>query len=257
MKKPTPLLLRTGAPLVLALALMAGALLAFGSPPAQAAPLGTIVLSPTTGSVGADTPTTAMVDSATASAACPTGYGDQVGFRARPVGQATPGNAFGSILSAGGYDTTAPKFVPGTNLRFSLARVLSGNVTPVPVPAPGDYELYMNCFSGTTGEHADRFSLIITVTGSTWAVKTTQPSDSASPSTSASPSDSASPSPSASTSVSTSPTTGGPSPSPSKPGGLAKTGAPVFGITAAGMGLLVAGFAILRGVRRRRTAGGA
>ncbi|GLZ75712.1 hypothetical protein Afil01_05190 [Actinorhabdospora filicis] len=259
--KDTRPLARLIAPLAAALALVAGVLFVFGTEPAQAAPLGTITLSPAGGSVGADTPTTAFVTTATTSKACPTGYGANASLRVRAAGAAA-GNAFGPVKGAGGYDTSPVAF-SGGDIRFSLARALSGNVTPVPAPAAGDYEIYAECFSQEAGKHADVFSVTITVTGTAWQVKqvvtpTTPPTTAP---TTAPPTTAPTSSPPASASPSSSPSSSSASPSRSvstsptkKPGGsLPTTGAPVVAIALSGFALLFAGAWLLR-VRRRRNA---
>ncbi|MFK3981607.1 Ig-like domain repeat protein [Micromonospora sp. NPDC050397] len=124
--------------------------------PAQAAALGSLTLNPTSGNV-ADNP--ALV-SATTSAACPAGFGDQAVLRFGPVGGQVAN--LNKIASVGNYDQ-AP-FTLDANR--SIATAL-GN----PAPANGDYLFVVECISGVNGPHADRFETAVTVTGGNWRVK--------------------------------------------------------------------------------------
>ncbi|GAA4691892.1 Ig-like domain-containing protein [Phytohabitans rumicis] len=144
---------RAGA-LLGAAVMSAGVLVAVASP-AQAASLGTITLSQTSGTV-AGSP---MFANATTSAACPTGYGENAALRVgRPGG---PYSNLAPALGGGGYDT-APISV-GANRSFTTA--LGGTA-----PAAGTWWVIVECFSLTLGRHADEFQIPIEVTGGNWAV---------------------------------------------------------------------------------------
>ncbi|MFI6759167.1 Ig-like domain repeat protein [Micromonospora sp. NPDC050417] len=128
--------------------------------PAQAAPLGTLTLNPASGSTAA-APAFASV---TTSAACPSGYGQNVGLRVGTAGSTT-GGLLGAALGAGGYDT-APVTFSGGQISRSLAQGLA-----VPTVANGDYDVYVECFGVSTGKHPDRFQTTITVNNGNWQVK--------------------------------------------------------------------------------------
>jgi hypothetical protein len=146
------LLARVGA--VLAAAAVSAGVLVGVAAPAQAASLGAITLSQTSGGVD-DTP---MLASATTSTPCPTGYGANVALRiGRPDG---PFSNLRAPLGAGGYDTAPVAIAP--NRSFSTA--IGG------APGDGEWWVVVECFSATEGQHPDRFVTPITVTGTTWAV---------------------------------------------------------------------------------------
>ncbi|MFK3981612.1 Ig-like domain-containing protein [Micromonospora sp. NPDC050397] len=141
--------LSTAAIATLALAGLAG--------PAQAESpiLGTIALTPATGSV-TDNP---FVTAATTPASCPTGYGDNVSLRVGAVGG--PYQLLARISSDGGYDQAAVSLAANR----SLATALGGTA------ADGTYEVTITCSSGEIGTHPKNFSTFVTVSGNTWAVK--------------------------------------------------------------------------------------
>ncbi|MGN9911054.1 hypothetical protein ACTMTJ_26200 [Phytohabitans sp. LJ34] len=146
-----PLIARVAALLATAAA-TATALVGVASP-AQAAPLGTVNLSQSSGSVS-DSP---MFASGTTSAACPSGYGDNVALRiGRPEG---PFSNLRAALGAGGYDTAPVTIEPNRSFATALGGV---------APGSGEWWVVVECFSATLGQHPDRFVTSITVTGSTW-----------------------------------------------------------------------------------------
>ncbi|GIG61219.1 hypothetical protein Lfu02_55910 [Longispora fulva] len=200
--------------------------LAFASP-AQAAPLGTLTLSQTSGSVTDPV----MFTAATTSAACPAGYGTNAALKVGKVGG--PYNNLQKIQSAGHYDA-AP-----VTIGASRSFMVSNENAP---PAPGAYEVVVVCTSDTAGDHPDLFVAHITVTGSTWKVDGTQPAaaqPTAAPQVNA---DVASPTP-----------TG--TPGPTRAGGpLPTTGTSVGPLLPAGLVLLGAGAGAVWVVRRRRRA---
>lgn len=123
--------------------------------PAAAAPLGTVRLSQTSGTVDA----TPIFATATASGACPTGYGSNAQVRIGP-----PAGPFANVakpLSAGGYDRTAVSAQPNRSFLTAL-----GNTPPV----DGEWWVVVECFSETLGMHPDRFVTPITVSGRQWRV---------------------------------------------------------------------------------------
>ncbi|GAA3729754.1 hypothetical protein GCM10022225_09120 [Plantactinospora mayteni] len=144
----TAVALSTAAIATLALAGLAG--------PAQAESpiLGTVALTPTSGSVQ-DNP---FVTAATTSAACPSGFGENAALKVGPLGG--PYSPLARIGGLANYDQ-AP---------FSLAANRSLATALGAAPADGTYEVAVSC-SGTTGAAPKDFSTLITVTGDTWAVK--------------------------------------------------------------------------------------
>ncbi|MFY1673781.1 Ig-like domain repeat protein [Plantactinospora sp. WMMB334] len=154
MSKAKSLLGRTA----VALSTAAIATLALAGPagPAQAdSPiLGTVALTPTSGSVQ-DNP---FVTAATTSAACPTGFGENAALKVGP-----PGGPYSPLARIGGladYDQ-APFTIEANR---SLATALGG------APADGTYEVAISC-SGATGAAPKDFSTLVTVAGGSWAVK--------------------------------------------------------------------------------------
>lgn len=142
-----------------AAALSAGVLVAVASP-AQAASLGTVTLSQTSGTL-TDTPVFAT---AVTSAACPTGYGENASLR---VGR--PGGPYSNLtraLGGGGYDTAPVQFAADRSLTTAL-----GGTTP----GAGEWWVIVECFSLTAGRHADEFRTPIFVTGSAWSTSAQQP----------------------------------------------------------------------------------
>ncbi|MGI5524987.1 hypothetical protein ACQEUX_29190 [Micromonospora sp. CA-259024] len=122
--------------------------------PAQAAPLGGVQLSVTSGTVDA----TPVFASATASAPCPTGFGRNAQLRVGP-----PGGPYSNLarpLTAGGYDRQAAAAQPNR----SFATALGG------APVDGEWWVVVECVSETQGVHPDRFVTPITVSGRQWRV---------------------------------------------------------------------------------------
>ncbi|OKI73879.1 Ig-like domain repeat protein [Micromonospora sp. CB01531] len=145
------LLARAGA-LLGAAVLSAGLVVAVGAP-AQAASLGDVTLSQTSGTV-TDTP---IFASAT-TAKCPTGYGENANLRiGRPGG---PYSNLAVALGGGGYDQNPITINP--NRSFSTA--IGG------APAAGEWWIVVECYSLTEGRHVDEFRTSIQVTGNTWRV---------------------------------------------------------------------------------------
>ncbi|MFB6397929.1 Ig-like domain-containing protein [Polymorphospora lycopeni] len=136
-------------------AVVAGVVLVAAGP-AQAASLGEVRLSQTSGNVD-DTPMFATAGSA----ACPTGYGENAGLRVgRPGG---PYSNLGRPLGGGGFDT-APVSIEA-NRSFTTA--LGGAA-----PAAGEWWVIVECFSLTEGRHPDQFQTTIHVCGTQWRVGT-------------------------------------------------------------------------------------
>ena len=154
MKGPQTLLSRFVA-LASATAITTAAVIAFGATPAQAAPLGTIALNPTSGTVDANP----MLVGGTSSAKCPAEYGQNAVLRVGPIGG--PYNNLNRIGSDGNYDQ-AP---------FTLATNRSMTAALGAPPANGDYEIVIECSGVILGTHPDKFVTVITVNGSNWAVK--------------------------------------------------------------------------------------
>jgi hypothetical protein len=142
---------RAGA-LLGAAVMSAGVLVAVASP-AQAASLGTITLTQQNGPVD----TNPMFASAT-SAACPTGFGENVGLRVGPVGG--PYQNLARALGGGGYDQAPVTIAPNRSMATALGAT----------PAPGNYLVIIECFSLTAGRHVDEFQLPIVVEGTNWRV---------------------------------------------------------------------------------------
>ncbi|GAA4691958.1 hypothetical protein [Phytohabitans rumicis] len=122
--------------------------------PAAAAPLGTVKLSQSSGTVDA----TPIFGTATASKPCPSGYGSDALVRIGP-----PGGPYSNVakpLMSGGYDRKAVTVRPNR----SFATALAG------APTDGEWWVVVECFSQDLGQHADRFVTPVTVTGRTWKV---------------------------------------------------------------------------------------
>lgn len=148
-----PLIVRVAALLATAAA-TATALVGVASP-AQAAPLGTVNLSQSIGSVS-DSP---IFASGTTSAACPSGYGANAALRVgRPEG---PFSNLRAALGDGGYDTAPVTIEPNRSFATALGGV---------APGDGEWWVVVECFSVTQGQHPERFVTPITVTGATWAL---------------------------------------------------------------------------------------
>ena len=122
--------------------------------PAQAAALGTLTITPTSGTVTGNP----MFTSATTSAACPTGFGQNTALK---VGRNGVFNNLRPVSSGGGYDQ-AP---------FSLAPNRSFATATGATPGDGDWLVTIECGSVSQGMHPDKFEATITVTGSNWTVK--------------------------------------------------------------------------------------
>ncbi|WP_327010360.1 WxL domain-containing protein [Dactylosporangium sp. NBC_01737] len=161
MKGPKSLLARVGA--VAGAAVVSSVALVGLAAPAHAADLGSITLTPTSGTVDANP----MFTSVTTATACPTGYGTNVAVKIGRVGG--PYNNLNTVYSDGGYDT-APLSL-AANRSFTRA---NGNVAP----AAGLYEVVIICTSETQGDLPDVFrSINIEVTGANWAVKVAAPAE--------------------------------------------------------------------------------
>ncbi|MDG4764963.1 Ig-like domain repeat protein [Solwaraspora sp. WMMD406] len=136
-----------------AAALTGGVLVAVAAP-AQAASLGEVQLSQTSGGVS-DEP---MFVSAS-SAACPAGFGENAGLRiGRPGG---PYSNLGRPLGGGGFDS-APVTIEANR---SFTTSIGGSA-----PAAGEWWVIIECYSLTEGRHPDEFVTPITVSGTTWRV---------------------------------------------------------------------------------------
>ncbi|BCB84292.1 hypothetical protein [Phytohabitans suffuscus] len=122
--------------------------------PASAAPLGTVRLSATKGTVDQ----TPIFDTASASKPCPTGFGSDAQVRIGPPGG--PYQNVATPLRDGGYDTKAVSVQPNR----SFSRAIGG------APADGEWWVVVECYSLTRGQHPDRFITPLTVTGREWKV---------------------------------------------------------------------------------------
>jgi Bacterial Ig-like domain (group 3) len=160
---------RAGA-LLGAAVLSAGVLVAVASP-AQAASLGTITISETSGTVDANP----MFVSGTSAAPCPTGFGENAGLRVGPVGG--PYQNLARALGGGGFDQAPVTIQPNRSLATALGAT----------PAAGNYLIIIECFSLTAGRHPDEFQLPITVTGNTWTAETGQEAEDTTTTLTASP----------------------------------------------------------------------
>ncbi len=120
--------------------------------PAVAAPLGEVRISQTSGTVDANP----VFKTATASAPCPNGYGNDAQVRVGP-----PGGPFANVakpLTNGGYDKQPVSAQP--NRSFTTA--LGG------APADGEWLVVVECYSLTQGMYSERFATSITVSGTHW-----------------------------------------------------------------------------------------
>jgi hypothetical protein len=153
---------------LLGAAVLSAGVLVVASSPAQAASLGPIEISQTSGSV-TDTP---MFASATSSAPCPTGYGENANLR---VGR--PGGPYSNlflVLGGGGYDEAPITINPNRSFETALGAP----------PGEGVWWIVMECYSLTEGRHPDEFRTIIQVcAGGTWT--TAEDCPSAAPTTTA------------------------------------------------------------------------
>ncbi|MGY0232984.1 hypothetical protein [Longispora urticae] len=127
-----------------------GAALAVLAPagPAQAAPLGTLAITPATGSVDA------VFAGVRTSAACPAGYGTNAAIKVGKAGG--PYNNLHKVGSAGGYDRAPFTLDANRSLRAAQAG------------EDGEYQVVVLCTSESQGDHPDLFVAGITVTGGTW-----------------------------------------------------------------------------------------
>lgn len=148
---------RVAGPLVMAT--VATATLLGGATGAQAAPLGTLAVTPTAGTISAKPAFTA----ARTSAGCPQTYGQNVKLKAGPVGG--PYTNLAVTGSAGNYSDGPFSVAPDRELTRALTAT----------PADGDYQIVVECLGVTTGQHPDRFVTTITVTGQNWTVKGSAP----------------------------------------------------------------------------------
>ncbi len=225
-------------------AVLTGLLLAVvAAGPAYAADLGTLTITPTSGSVGSGVgDATPMFTSATTSAACPTGYGTNAVAKVGPAGG--PYQILNKIGGDNNYD--AGPFSLGANR--SMAKALGA------VPANGNYEIVIQCSGEILGEHPSYFRAPITVNDGTWAVASasTQPPGGSSGSMTLRVEVAPAPGGSGSPTPSTGPTAD--PDGPDSPGDdLPVTGLAIGAVVAAGL-LLVGAGAVLRATARRRRA---
>ncbi|WBB65471.1 Ig-like domain-containing protein [Micromonospora sp. WMMD812] len=149
-----------GATLVLSLAsLITGVLITFAGP-AQAASLGEVTLSQSSGVV-TDTP---MFESGT-TGLCPTGYGENANLRVGKEGP--PFSNLAPVLGGGGYDNPEEypdgiRINPNRSFQTALGRA----------PEQGAWWVVMECYSLTEGRHDDEFRTPIFVCGDTWRIGT-------------------------------------------------------------------------------------
>lgn len=154
MRSPSP---RRLAGLLTAIVAGTAALVAVAGP-AHAASLGTLTITPTAGTIGANPAFT----SATTGAGCPATHGQNAKLRAGKVGG--PYGNLAAVAGGGTYGNGPFTLVPDR----ALAQPLGAT------PAGGDYEIVVECLGETTGLYPDRFIATITVTGSNWTVKGAQ-----------------------------------------------------------------------------------
>lgn len=160
MKVSSPTL-RRAASLLAAAVVSAAAVIGPGAP-AQAAPLGTITLTPANGTTAATVPFT----SATTATGCPATHKDNVSLRIGPADKSRLAN-LAPIGSTGDY--TAPFSLTPNR---SMDRALDTDLTEPWAPAPnGDYLVVIVCSSASQGAYDDRFETTITVTDGQWQVK--------------------------------------------------------------------------------------
>src|SRR5262245_27644772 len=127
------------------------------SAPANAAPLGTVNLSATSGTVSA----TPMFASATTSAPCPATFGEEAALRIGPA-DTGPFTNLAPSVGGGGFDTAPVTISPNRSFQTALG-------SP---PADGRWWIVVECFSLTAGRHPDRVITEILVTGANWRVNT-------------------------------------------------------------------------------------
>ncbi|GAA4468209.1 hypothetical protein [Phytohabitans houttuyneae] len=154
---------RARASLAVLSALAVAALTAVAFPaPAQAAPLGSVRLSASKGTVDQ----TPIFATASAAKPCPSGFGQDAAVRIGPPGG--PYQNVATPLRDGGYDKKAVSVKPNR----SFARAIGG------APAAGEWWVVVECWSLTQGRHPDLFITPLTVTGKEW--KLGQPASGAS-----------------------------------------------------------------------------
>jgi hypothetical protein len=128
------------------------------------APLGTLSVNPTSGTVTQNP----MFASAKTSAACPAGYGTNATLGVRTAGGAAP-SPLRPIGSDANYDQAAFSLVPTRSMTVALFGPAGGAV------APGNYELAVLCTGELLGDNPNLFIASITVTGDGWAVSNAPP----------------------------------------------------------------------------------
>ncbi len=221
-----------------------------GQTPAHAANLGTVKLSAQGGSVTASP----ILSSASTSAACPRGFGDNVQLRVGP-----PGGPFANIAApgrAGGYDGAPVTLRPNRSFSTALGAA----------PGDGEWWVVLECYSMTQGRYPDRFVTPIHVTGGSWqltpprgpAALAAPPGDSGTSSdqrlsvtVTPSPTPASAP-PSAGPSASASGVPPAGAGNGGSGGGLAKTGLRIGLIVLLGLALISVGTWAVYAVRRRR-----
>ncbi len=137
-----------------AAAILSSVALALMSAPAQAADLGTLTVTPTTGSVT----TNPMFTSVTTSSACPTGYGTNAVAKVGPLGG--PYSLLNRIGSANNYAAAPFTLTSNRSMATALAHT----------PTAGAYEIVVVCTGEILGDNPNLFRIRIVVTGDTWAV---------------------------------------------------------------------------------------
>ncbi|MEV0570135.1 hypothetical protein [Dactylosporangium sp. NPDC050588] len=209
--------------------------------PAHAAPLGSITVTPATGSVDTDP----MFATATASATCPANYGTNAGLRIARAGT----SQFANLTRVGDdadYDAVPPTLRPNRSMRAAFG------TTPI---TDGDYTLVIVCTGESAGDHPDVFSTTIRVAGTTWTAGGGGPGPTTGPTTgpTGGPGGSGNKQ-TLNMQVDPAATSASPSPTGTPGGGLPRTGSAVARTAAIGLGLVAAGVLIVRLVRRRRLA---
>lgn len=209
---------------------------------ANAAPLGTITVTPAGGNVDTDP----MFASATASTTCPATYGTNAGLRIGRAG--APQAQFANLTRVGddgNYDTVRPTLAPNRSMRAAFG------ATPV---TDGEYSLIIVCTGESAGDHPETFATTIRVSGTTWTAV-----GGAGPTTG--PTNGPTGGPGGDTTKQTlnmqvgpAATSASPTPTGTPGGALPRTGSAVARTVAVGLGLLVAGVLLVRLVRRRRLA---
>lgn len=127
------------------------------STPASAAPLGTVNLSATSGTVTANP----MFASATTSAPCPATFGEEAALRIGPA-ETGPFTNLAPSVGGGGFDTAPVTISPNRSFQTALGSA----------PADGRWWIVVECFSLTAGRNPNRFITEILVSGANWRVNT-------------------------------------------------------------------------------------